>query len=455
MVFQFFQKLGKSFMLPIAVLPAAGIILAIGREDIFNIPFIHAAGNAIFANLALIFAMGVAIGISKDGNGAAALSGAISYFILSAGTTSINSTNNMGVLGGILCGLLAGYVYNKFKDTKLPEYLGFFSGRRLVPIMTALFTILLAAVFGYVWPPIQSVINDLGEWILSLGATGAGLFGFFNRLLIPLGLHHVLNNLFWFQFGEFSGATGDLARFFKGDPSAGVFMTGFFPVMMFGLPAACLAMVVTAKPEKRKATAGLMIGMALTSFITGITEPIEFSFMFLSPLLYGVHAILTGLSLFIVNTLGIHSGFAFSAGAIDYVLSFGIAQKPILLLVVGIIYGVVYFVVFYFLIKLLKLKTPGREDDDMEDIAADDAVTAGGASVLVEGLGGKDNITTIDHCATRLRLTVEDTNLLNEATLKKAGAKGVLTSGKTSVQIIIGTNVEFVADDLRKEVDRD
>ncbi|MBL4987129.1 MULTISPECIES: N-acetylglucosamine-specific PTS transporter subunit IIBC [Bacillus] len=455
MVFQFFQKLGKSFMLPIAVLPAAGIILAIGREDVFNIPFIHAAGNAIFANLALIFAMGVAIGISKDGNGAAALSGAISYFILSAGTTSINSTNNMGVLGGILCGLLAGYVYNKFKDTKLPEYLGFFSGRRLVPIMTALFTILLAAVFGYVWPPIQSVINDLGEWILSLGATGAGLFGFFNRLLIPLGLHHVLNNLFWFQFGEFSGATGDLARFFKGDPSAGVFMTGFFPVMMFGLPAACLAMVVTAKPEKRKATAGLMIGMALTSFITGITEPIEFSFMFLSPLLYGVHAILTGLSLFIVNTLGIHSGFAFSAGAIDYVLSFGIAQKPILLLVVGIIYGVVYFVVFYFLIKLLKLKTPGREDDDMEDIAADDAVTAGGASVLVEGLGGKDNITTIDHCATRLRLTVEDTNLLNEATLKKAGAKGVLTSGKTSVQIIIGTNVEFVADDLRKEVDRD
>lgn len=442
-------------MLPIAVLPAAGIILAIGREDVFNIPFIYEAGNAIFANLALIFAMGVAIGISKDGNGAAALSGAISYFILSAGTTSINSTNNMGVLGGILCGLLAGYVYNKFKDTKLPEYLGFFSGRRLVPIMTALFTILLAAVFGYVWPPIQSVINDLGEWILSLGATGAGLFGFFNRLLIPLGLHHVLNNLFWFQFGEFSGATGDLARFFKGDPSAGVFMTGFFPVMMFGLPAACLAMVVTAKPEKRKATAGLMIGMALTSFITGITEPIEFSFMFLSPLLYGVHAILTGLSLFIVNTLGIHSGFAFSAGAIDYVLSFGIAQKPILLLVVGIIYGVVYFVVFYFLIKLLKLKTPGREDDDMEDIAADGAVTARGASMLVEGLGGKDNITTIDHCATRLRLTVEDTNLLNENTLKKAGAKGVLTSGNTSVQIIIGTNVEFVADDLRKEVDRD
>lgn len=455
MVFQFFQKLGKSFMLPIAVLPAAGIILAIGREDVFNIPFIYEAGNAIFANLALIFAMGVAIGISKDGNGAAALSGAISYFILSAGTTSINSTNNMGVLGGILCGLLAGYVYNKFKDTKLPEYLGFFSGRRLVPILTALFTILLAAVFGYVWPPIQSVINDLGEWILSLGATGAGLFGFFNRLLIPLGLHHVLNNLFWFQFGEFNGVTGDLARFFKGDPSAGVFMTGFFPVMMFGLPAACLAMVVTAKPEKRKATAGLMIGMALTSFITGITEPIEFSFMFLSPLLYGVHAILTGLSLFIVNTLGIHSGFAFSAGAIDYVLSFGIAQKPILLLVVGIIYGVVYFVVFYFLIKLLKLKTPGREDDDMEDIAADDAVTTGGASMLVEGLGGKDNITTIDHCATRLRLTVEDTNLLNEGKLKKAGAKGVLTSGKTSVQIIIGTNVEFVADDLRKEVDRD
>ncbi|OLP64270.1 PTS system glucose-specific EIICB component [Bacillus pumilus] len=454
MVFQFFQKLGKSFMLPIAVLPAAGIILAIGREDVFNIPFIHAAGNAIFANLALIFAMGVAIGMSKDGNGAAALSGAISYFILSAGTTTINSTNNMGVLGGILCGLLAGYVYNQFKDTKLPEYLGFFSGRRLVPIVTAFFTILLAAVFGFVWPPVQSVINDLGEWILSLGATGAGLFGFFNRLLIPLGLHHVLNNLFWFQFGEFNGATGDLARFFKGDPSAGVFMTGFFPVMMFGLPAACLAMIVTAKPDKRKATAGLMIGMALTSFITGITEPIEFSFMFLSPLLYGVHAILTGFSLFIVNTIGIHSGFAFSAGAIDYILSFGIAQKPIMLLVVGVIYGAIYFVVFYFLIKLLNLKTPGREDDDIADLAEKNATNTG-ESTLLEGLGGKGNITTIDHCATRLRLTVEDTNLINEATLKKAGAKGVLTSGKTAVQIIIGTNVEFVADDLRQQVEQE
>ncbi|MFS0655858.1 N-acetylglucosamine-specific PTS transporter subunit IIBC [Bacillus sp. 179-C3.3 HS] len=453
-MFQFFQKLGKSFMLPIAVLPAAGIILAIGREDVFNIPFIYAAGNAIFANLALIFAMGVAIGISKDGNGAAALSGAISYFILSAGTTSIHSTNNMGVLGGILCGLLAGFVYNRFKDTKLTEYLGFFSGRRLVPIVTALFTILMAAIFGYVWPPIQSVINDLGEWILSLGATGAGLFGFFNRLLIPLGLHHVLNNLFWFQFGEFNGATGDLARFFKGDPSAGVFMTGFFPVMMFGLPAACLAMVVTAKPEKRKATAGLMIGMALTSLITGITEPIEFSFMILSPLLYGVHAILTGLSLYIVNTIGIHSGFAFSAGAIDYILSFGIAQRPIMLLVVGVVYGAIYFIVFYLLIKWLNLKTPGREDDDIVDVPGNEAASAG-ASTLLEGLGGRDNIHTIDHCATRLRLTVADTALIDEGIIKKAGAKGILTSGKTSVQIIIGTNVEFVADDLRKQVDQD
>ncbi|MGE6631711.1 N-acetylglucosamine-specific PTS transporter subunit IIBC [Bacillus sp. NPDC077027] len=453
-MFQFFQKLGKSFMLPIAVLPAAGIILAIGREDVFDLPFVHAAGNAIFANLALIFAMGVAIGIAKDGNGAAALSGAIAYFILSAGTTSINSTNNMGVLGGILCGLLAGYVYNKFKDTKMPEYLGFFSGRRLVPIITALLSIILAAIFGYVWPPIQGIINELGEWILSLGATGAGLFGFFNRLLIPLGLHHVLNNLFWFQFGDFNGASGDLARFFKGDPSAGVFMTGFFPVMMFGLPAACLAMIVTAKPEKRKATAGLMIGMALTSFITGITEPIEFSFMFLSPLLYVVHAILTGLSLFIVNVLDIHSGFAFSAGAIDYVLSFGIAQKPILLLVVGLMYGVIYFAVFYFLIKLLKLKTPGREDDDLlADVEEDDDDNKQGTHPLLEGLGGKANVTTIDHCATRLRLTVEDTSVIDEAKLKKAGAKGVLTSGKTAVQIIIGTNVEFVADDLRKQVE--
>lgn len=420
---QFLQKLGKSFMLPIAVLPAVGIILAIGREDLFNIPFVYQAGSAVFAHLPLVFAIGIAIGIAKDSNGAAALSGAISYVMLDAATKAIDKTNNMAVFGGIIAGLIAGYTYNRFKDTKLPEYLGFFSGRRLVPIVTAIVTVILAGIFGFVWPPIQSAINDFGEWMLGLGGIGAGIFGVFNRLLIPVGLHHVLNNIFWFQFGEFNGVTGDLARFFAKDPTAGTYMTGFFPIMMFGLPAACFAMIVTAKPEKRKATAGMMIGLALTAFITGITEPIEFSFMFLSPLLYVVHAILTGLSLFIVNVLGIRSGFTFSAGGIDYLTSYGIAEKPLLLLVVGLCYAVLYFVVFYVLIRVLNLKTPGREDDDPDEVLDEDTANSVNDNLMLRGLGGKTNLQTIDHCATRLRLTVNSTSLIDEALLKKSGSK--------------------------------
>ncbi|MCY9134607.1 N-acetylglucosamine-specific PTS transporter subunit IIBC [Bacillus atrophaeus] len=449
---QFLQKLGKSFMLPIAVLPAVGIILAIGREDLFNIPFVYQAGSAVFAHLPLVFAIGIAIGIAKDSNGAAALSGAISYVMLDAATKAIDKTNNMAVFGGIIAGLIAGYTYNRFKDTKLPEYLGFFSGRRLVPIVTAIVTVILAGIFGFVWPPIQSAINEFGEWMLGLGGIGAGIFGVFNRLLIPVGLHHVLNNIFWFQFGEFNGVTGDLARFFAKDPTAGTYMTGFFPIMMFGLPAACFAMIVTAKPEKRKATAGMMIGLALTAFITGITEPIEFSFMFLSPLLYVVHAILTGLSLFIVNVLGIRSGFTFSAGGIDYLTSYGIAEKPLLLLVVGLCYAVLYFVVFYVLIRVLNLKTPGREDDDPDEVLDEDTANSVNDNLMLRGLGGKTNLQTIDHCATRLRLTVNSTSLIDEALLKKAGAKGVVKAGSSSVQVIIGPNVEFAAEELKAAV---
>ncbi len=243
-----------------------------------------------------------------------------------------------------------------------------------------------------------------------------------------------------------------MARFFAKDPTAGTYMTGFFPIMMFGLPAACLAMVVTAKPSKRKATAGMMIGFALTAFITGITEPIEFAFMFLSPLLYAVHAVLTGLSLFIVNWLGIRSGFSFSAGAIDYVLSYGIAEKPLLLLLVGICYAAVYFIVFYVLIKALNLKTPGREDDDVDEVLDENTVQDVNENIMLKGLGGKENLQTIDHCATRLRLTVKDTALVDEALLKKAGAKGVVKSGGQSVQVIIGPNVEFAAEELRAAV---
>lgn len=248
----FLQRIGKALMLPIAVLPAAGLLLRLGQEDLFNIPFMANAGNAIFANLALIFAIGVAIGFAKDSHGAAGLSGAIGYLVLTEGAKSLDKGIDMGVLGGIIAGIIAGLLYNRFHGIKLPEWLGFFSGRRFVPIVTSLAMVILAGIAGFAWPPIQDAITGVGNWIIDLGAIGSGIFGLLNRLLIPLGLHHVLNSLFWFQFGEFAGKTGDIARFFAGDPTAGTYMTGFFPIMMFGLPAACMAIIATAKPENRK-----------------------------------------------------------------------------------------------------------------------------------------------------------------------------------------------------------
>ncbi|MED1470359.1 N-acetylglucosamine-specific PTS transporter subunit IIBC [Bacillus salipaludis] len=452
----FLQRIGKALMLPIAVLPAAGLLLRFGQPDLLNIPFIANAGNAIFANLALIFAIGVAMGFAKDNNGAAALAGAIGYLVLTEGTKAIDKNINMGVLGGILAGIIAGLLYNRFRDVKLPEWLGFFSGRRFVPIITSVAMVVLAGIAGFVWPPIQDGINSLGNWIIGLGAIGSGLFGFLNRLLIPLGLHHVLNSLFWFQFGEFQGKTGDIARFFAGDPTAGGYMTGFFPIMMFGLPAAAFAIIAAAKPEKRKSVSGMFIGLALTSFLTGITEPIEFSFMFIAPLLYGVHAVLTGLSMWITSLLGIKDGFTFSAGAIDYALNFNIAQKPLLLLLVGVVYAVIYFIIFYGLIKAFNIKTPGREDEETAEINQDAPNTVGGnkyetmAYHFINDIGGRENITSIDNCTTRLRLNIKDMEKVKDSSLKAHGAKGIMKLNKNNLQVVVGTEVEFVADAMKR-----
>lgn len=450
----FLQRIGKSLMLPIAVLPAAALLLRLGQEDLLNMPFMAGAGAAIFDNLALIFAMGVAIGFSHDNNGSAALAGAIGYFVLVNGTQAINENINMAVLGGIISGIIAGFLYNRFHNIKLPQWLGFFAGRRFVPIVTAATMVLLAGVFGIVWPPIQDLINGLGQWIIDAGAVGAGVFGFLNRLLIPIGLHHVLNSLVWFVFGEFNGATGDLNRFFAGDPTAGIFMTGFFPVMMFGLPAACIAMIVAAKKEKKKQVTGMFVGLALTSFLTGITEPIEFSFMFLSPVLYVIHALLTGVSMSLTYLLEIRHGFGFSAGFIDYMLNFGIAQKPLLLLIVGLIYGAIYFVIFYVVIRVLNLKTPGREDEGDEELTETSTANADKYSIMADaffdGLGGSENVVAIDNCATRLRLQVVDVDKIDESALKKGGAKGVMKVNKSNVQVIVGTDVEFVSDKMKQ-----
>ena len=372
----YLQRIGRALMLPIAVLPAAALLLRLGQEDLLNIPVMAQAGDALFANLALLFAIGIAIGLSKDGSGAAALSGAVGYLVLTNVTQAIDEDINMGVLAGFITGLVVGLFTIAIIISSCQIGWHFWRWRRFVPIITAVVMLLLGILFGFIWPPIQDMINALGEWIIGAGALGVGVYGFLNRLLIPIGLHHVINSLVWFVFGEYNGATGDLNRFFAGDPNAGIFMTGFFPVMMFGLPAAALAMIAAAKKEKRKLVTGMLVGLGLTSFLTGVTEPIEFLFMFLSPLLYFIHAILMGTSMALTYVLGIKDGFGFSGSALDFILNWGIATKPALLIVVGLGYGVIYYFLFYFLIKKFNLKTPGREDEDEEEVADISAASA-------------------------------------------------------------------------------
>lgn len=446
------QKLGKALMLPVAVLPIAGLLLRLGQADVFDVPFMAAAGAAIFGNLALIFAIGIAVGLAKDNNGAAGLAGAVGYFTLVEGATAINDTINMSVLAGILVGIVAGNLYNKFHDIELPQFLGFFGGKRFVPIVTSLTCILIALVAGFVWPTIQGGIDWVGNQLISSGVFGVFGFGFLNRLLIPVGLHHVLNNIVWFLFGEYNGANGDLWRFFAGDPDAGFFMAGFFPIMMFGLPAAALAIFAAAKKHKRALVGGMLFSVAFTAFLTGITEPIEFMFMFLAPVLYVAHALLTGISMAVAYLLNIHHGFTFSAGAIDFGLNMGISTNGWLIIPVGLAFAAVYFFLFYFIIKKFDLKTPGREDDDDELVVNTKAGVAELAQSYIDAVGGARNIVNIDACITRLRLTVQDNEDIDEAVLKSLGATGVIKPSATTVQVIVGTKAEIIASNMKKLV---
>ncbi|KDR33023.1 MULTISPECIES: N-acetylglucosamine-specific PTS transporter subunit IIBC [Caballeronia] len=469
------QRLGRALMLPIAVLPVAGLLLRLGQPDVFNIKMIADAGDAIFTNLPLLFAIGVAVGFAKDNNGTAGLAGAIGYLIEVAVMKDINDKLNMGVLSGIIAGMVAGYLYNRYKDIKLPEYLAFFGGKRFVPIVTGVACLVLGIVFGYIWQPVQAAIDGAGNWLTTAGALGTFVFGVLNRILLVTGLHHIINSLAWFVFGSFTppdgGAIvhGDLHRFFAGDKTAGGFMTGFFPVMMFGLPAACLAMFHEAPKERRAIVGGLLFSMALTAFLTGVTEPIEYSFMFLAPVLYGIHAVLTGLSLAICSALGIHLGFTFSAGAIDYVLNYGLSQRGWLALVVGAVYFVIYYGLFRFFIRKFNMATPGREPattDAETDVAqtvdgglippvpgAAAAVSNTRAAKYVAALGGASNLTLVDACTTRLRLSVVDSEKVSEPQLKSIGARGVLKRGATNVQVIIGPEADLIADEIRSELE--
>ena len=444
------QKLGRALMLPVAVLPIAGILLRLGADDVLDIPFIASAGDAILGNLPIIFAIGVAVGFAFDNSGAAGLAGVVGYFVLTAGAQVINETINMGVLGGIIAGVVAGNLYNKYHDIKLPEWLGFFGGKRFVPIVTGLASIILALIFGFIWPPIQSGIDAAANWMIGAGALGVFMFGFLNRLLIPVGLHHVINNIVWFIFGEFGGRTGDYGRFLAGDPSAGIFMAGFYPIMMFGLIGAALAMYKTAKPENRKQVSGALFSVGFTSFLTGITEPIEFLFIFLAPSLYLIHAILTGLALAVSYMLNIKHGFSFSAGAIDYFLYMKLATNGWLLIPVGIVFGLLYYFIFVFAIEKLDLPTPGRVDEEGEglDKIIEERGMGGMALAYIEALGGADNIEEVDACITRLRLILKDTGKINEEEIKKLGASGVLKPSGKNAQVIIGTRAEIVAGEI-------
>jgi PTS system N-acetylglucosamine-specific IIC component len=393
-LFQGLQKVGRSLQLPIAVLPAAGILLRLGQDDVFGkdglgwnkVASVFAtAGDAVFSNLPLLFCVGIAIGFAKKADGSTALAALVGFLVYKNVLTAFPITeakvtkgvdvaatyNDPKVLGGIIMGLIAAVTWQRFHRTKLPDWLGFFNGRRLVPILMAFIGTAVGVFFGLVWEPIGEVITNFGEWMTGLGAVGAGIFGAINRALLPVGMHQFVNTVAWQEIGSYKDSAGvvwhgDLPRFFHGDPSAGQFMTGFFPIMMFALPAAALAIWHEAKPAHRKAVGGIMLSAALTAFLTGVTEPLEFAFMFVAWPLYVVHAVLTGTSLALVNALGIKDGFGFSAGLFDYVLNFGIATRPLWLVVIGLGYAALYYVVFRFVIRRWNLRTPGREDDDVE-----------------------------------------------------------------------------------------
>jgi PTS system N-acetylglucosamine-specific IIC component len=456
------QQLGRALMLPIAVLPVAGLLLRLGQGDLLGIPVMAQAGDAIFGNLPLIFAIGVAVGFAKENNGTAGLAGAIGHLVLVAVLKAVDAKINMGVLAGILSGLSAGLLYNRYKDIALPSYLAFFGGKRFVPIVTGFAMLLAGVVLANVWPPVQGAIDTVGHWLIGAGEVGLFIYGALNRLLIVTGLHHILNSLVWFVFGSFPDpqvagkvATGDLNRFFAGDPNAGMFMTGFFPVMMFGLPAACLAMYRAARPQNRAAVGGVLLSMALTAMLTGVTEPVEFSFMFLAPMLYGIHAVLTGVSMALMHALDVRLGFTFSAGLFDFLLSAGKGHNALLVLPVGLAYFAVYYGMFTFFIRKYDLMTLGREETP---IAAESASSSGAGSerarAFVSALGGAGNLISIDACTTRLRLQVADNGRVDEAALRALGARGLIKPAAGSVQVVLGPQADMVAEEMRTAVRR-
>ena len=485
---KYLQKLGKALMLPVACLPICGILMGIGYAlcpstmqggDVTGIVemigfFLVKAGGALIDNMAILFVIGVGVGMADDNDGTAGLAALASWLmmtnLLSVGTVTTlmpaiadNATKSLafGKIAnpfiGILAGIIGATCYNKFKGTKLPDWLSFFSGKRCVAIVAGVVSIIVSAILLFIWPLLFGALVAIGESIVGLGPVGAGIYAFLNRLLIPTGLHHALNNVFWFD----TIGLGDLSHFWNGETSKdvswslGMYMSGFFPCMMFGIPGAALAMVKCAKPAKKKAAIGILASAAICAFICGVTEPFEFAFMFLAPVLYVIYALLYGIFTMITVALGFRAGFSFSAGAMDLLFSSSLpaAAKTWLIIPLGIAAFIVFYIVFYFAIKKWDLKTPGREDDDVEAekkaVLSNNDYTAV-AKTILEGCGGKDNIASIDNCITRLRLEVKDITQVDDKKIKSAGVAGVMKPGKNSVQVIIGTKVQFVADEFSK-----
>lgn len=475
---KYLQKIGKSLMLPVAVLPAAGILYGIGywldptgwgANSVVS-AFLIKAGAAIIDQIPILFAVGVSVGMAKDHDGTSALSGIVSFLMI----TTLLSTNAVAMYKGIdptevpaafgkisnafigiLSGIIGSTCYNKFRNTKLPDWLAFFSGKRCVAIVTSIVSVFVAVILYLLWPLIFAGLVAFSKTIIGFGPIGAGIYAMLNRALIPLGLHHALNAVFWFD----TAGINDLGLFWSGAEGAvkgvtGQYMTGFFPVMMFGLPAGALAMYHSAKPQKKKLAGSLLLAGAIASFFTGITEPLEFSFMFMAPGLYLIHAFLTGVSAAVCSVLPLRIGFNFSAGLDDYVLSFKapMALNPLLLIPVGLIFAVIYYVVFRFAISKFDLKTPGREDEeeDEETIEIGDADFATMAKIILVGLGGAGNIKELDYCATRVRTEVIDYTLVDEKKIKSAGIPGVIRPSKNTVQVVVGPKVQFVFDEIKK-----
>ena len=472
------QPIGRALMLPIAVLPVAALLLRLGQPDLLDVAAIAAAGNAIFSNLGLLFAIGVAVGLARENHGAAGLASVVGYLVttkgaevliavppeaiahldaqareLAAAAFRATELAKLSVPAGLLSGLIAGAFYNRFSDIRLPSYLAFFGGRRFVPIASGCAGIVLALCFGFGWPILERGMDAASQAVLESESIGLFAYGVLNRILIVTGLHHILNNIAWFLLGDYHGVTGDLKRFFAGDPTAGAFMTGFFPVMMFGLPAACLAMYRTAPVERRKAVGGMLFSMALTSFLTGVTEPIEFSFMFLAPALYAIHAVLTGVAMAGMHALGIHLGFGFSAGLFDYALNFSQATRPLMLIPAGLAYFALYYGLFRFFIVRFDLKTLGREADESAPAPETSRENAGSPALgWITALGGAANLRAVEACTTRLRLVVEDASRIDERSLTSLGSRGVLRLGEGSVQVVVGPIADQVASDIRAEL---